>query len=60
MAILRKRQIENLEQMNGEQLDAFLNAMPAGQESMSDCSITSKTNSTTKSAITHCVTRCVI
>ncbi len=35
MAILRKRQIENLGQMNGEQLEVFLNAMPAGQESMS-------------------------
>ena len=36
MAILRKRQIENLEQMSGEQLEAFLNAMPAGQHSMSE------------------------
>ena len=36
MAILRKRQIENLEQMSGEQLKAFLDAMPAGQESMSE------------------------
>ena len=36
MAILRKRQIENLEQMSDEQLEAFLDAMPAGQESMSE------------------------
>ncbi|CAN5357584.1 hypothetical protein BH10ACI3_BH10ACI3_05090 [soil metagenome] len=36
MAILRKRQIENLEQMSGEQLEAFLELMPARQESVSE------------------------
>lgn len=35
MAILRKRQIENLEQMSGEELQAFLDQMPAGQETVS-------------------------
>ena len=35
MAILRKRQIENLEQMSGEQLEAFLALMPAAQDSVS-------------------------
>ena len=35
MAIVRKRQIENLEQMSGEQLEAFLDLMPARQESVS-------------------------
>ena len=35
MAILRKRQIENLEQMSGEQLEAFLATMPAGPASVS-------------------------
>lgn len=32
MAILRKRQIENLGQMNGEELEAFLEKLPAGKE----------------------------
>jgi hypothetical protein len=36
MAILRKRQIETLGQMTPEQLEAFLDALPAGQQSMSD------------------------
>ncbi len=36
MAILRKRQIENLEQMTGEQLQTFLDSLPAGQHSMSE------------------------
>src|SRR5512139_1338066 len=35
MAILRKRQIENLEQRSGEELQAFLDQMPAGQETVS-------------------------
>ena len=35
MAILRKRQIVNLGQMNGEQLEVFRNAIPAAQESVS-------------------------
>ncbi|MGQ0542708.1 MAG: DUF2695 domain-containing protein [Blastocatellia bacterium] len=36
MAILRKRQIENLEQMSGEELEAFLDSLPAGQETVSE------------------------
>ncbi|MEP6947508.1 MAG: DUF2695 domain-containing protein [Acidobacteriota bacterium] len=36
MAILRKRQIENLEQMTSEQLESFLDSLPAGQHSMSE------------------------
>jgi Protein of unknown function (DUF2695) len=36
MAILRKRQIEALGQMTPEQLESFLAAMPAGQDSMSE------------------------
>lgn len=36
MAILRKRQIENLEQMSGEELRAFLDTLPAGQLTISD------------------------
>ena len=35
MAILRKRQIENLEQMSGEELEAFLNSLPARQTTIS-------------------------
>jgi hypothetical protein len=30
--ILRKREIENLEQMSGEELQAFLDSLPAGQK----------------------------
>lgn len=36
MAILRKRQIENLEQLSGEELRAFLDTLPAGQQTISD------------------------
>ncbi len=36
MAILRKRQIENLEQLSGEELEAFLDSLPAGQETISE------------------------
>lgn len=36
MAILRKREIENLEQMSGEELKAFLDSLPAGQETISE------------------------
>lgn len=35
MPILRKREIENLEQMSGEQLEAFLATLPAGPETVS-------------------------
>lgn len=35
MAILRKREIENLEQLSGEELDAFLDSLPAGQNTIS-------------------------
>jgi hypothetical protein len=36
MPILRKRQIENLEQLSGEELEAFLDSLPAGQHTISD------------------------
>ena len=35
MPILRKRQIENLGQLSGEELAAFLDSLPAGQDSIS-------------------------
>ena len=34
MAILRKRQIENLEQMNGEELEEFFASLPITKEEM--------------------------
>ena len=36
MAILRKRQIENLEQLSGEELQTFLDSLPAGQATVSE------------------------
>ena len=36
MPILRKREIENLEQMSGEELKAFLDTLPAGPETVSE------------------------
>lgn len=36
MPILRKRQIENLAQMNGEQLRAFLDSLPEGREDIEE------------------------
>ena len=36
MAILRKREIENLEQMSGEELETFLGTLPAGPETVSE------------------------
>ena len=36
MAILRKRQIENLAQLSGEELDEFLDSLPAGQFDFED------------------------
>lgn len=36
MAILRKRQIENLEQLVGEELQAFVDSLPAGQATISE------------------------
>ncbi|HLA96359.1 MAG TPA: DUF2695 domain-containing protein [Pyrinomonadaceae bacterium] len=36
MAILRKREIENLEQLSGEELEVFLDSLPEGQETISD------------------------
>jgi hypothetical protein len=36
MAILRKREIENLEQLSGEELQAFIDSLPAGQDTISD------------------------
>jgi uncharacterized protein DUF2695 len=35
MAILRKREIENLEQLSGEELQVFIDSLPAGQETIS-------------------------
>lgn len=36
MAILRKRQIENLEQLSGEELQAFLDSLPEHQHTISE------------------------
>ena len=36
MPILRKREIENLEQMSGEQLESFLALLPTGPETVSE------------------------
>ena len=36
MPILRKREIENLEQMSGEELQGFLETLPAGQGTVSE------------------------
>ena len=35
MPVVRKREIENLEQMSGEELQAFLDSLPAGQATIS-------------------------
>jgi hypothetical protein len=35
MAIVRKREIENLEQMSGEELQAFLDRLPEQQQTIS-------------------------
>ncbi len=35
MAILKKREIENLEQLSGEELERFLELLPAGQVTIS-------------------------
>src|SRR5690242_20367644 len=36
MPTVKKREIENLEQMSGEELRGFLDALPAGQDTISD------------------------
>lgn len=36
MPIIKKREIENLEQMSGEQLSAFLDSLPARQNTISE------------------------
>jgi hypothetical protein len=36
MPIVRKREIENLQQMSGEELEGFLDSLPAGQETVSE------------------------
>ncbi|MBC7898588.1 MAG: DUF2695 domain-containing protein [Saprospiraceae bacterium] len=36
MAILRKRQIDNLEQLSGEELQAFIDSLPDAQETISE------------------------
>ena len=36
MAILRKREIENLEQLSGEELEEFLDSLPAAQHTISE------------------------
>ncbi len=36
MAILRKREIENLEQLSGQELEAFLYSLPAQQDTISE------------------------
>jgi hypothetical protein len=35
MPIIRKREIENLEQLSGEELEAFLDSLPAGPQTIS-------------------------
>jgi len=35
MPVVRKREIENLEQMSGEELSAFLDSLPARQDTIS-------------------------
>lgn len=36
MPVIRKREIENLEQLSGEELEAFLETLPAQQDTISD------------------------
>jgi hypothetical protein len=36
MPVIRKREIENLEQLSGEELEQFLDSLPARQETISD------------------------
>ena len=36
MPIIRKREIENLEQLSGEELEAFLDSLPAQQHTISE------------------------
>lgn len=36
MPILKKREIENLEQLSGEELERFLDTLPARQETISE------------------------
>ena len=36
MPVVRKREIENLEQMSGEELEAFLDGLPERQETISE------------------------
>lgn len=36
MAILKKRQIENLEQLSGEELQAFIDTLPAAEATISE------------------------
>ena len=36
MPIIKKREIENLEQMSGEELSGFLDTLPEGQETISE------------------------
>jgi len=35
MPIVKKRQIENLEQLSGEELEGFIESLPAGQQTIS-------------------------
>src|SRR6476620_8716313 len=35
MPVVRKHEIDNLEQWSGEELDAFIDSLPAGQETIS-------------------------
>jgi hypothetical protein len=36
MPVIRKREIENLEQLSGEELQAFLDSLPAAQHTISE------------------------
>ena len=36
MPIIKKREMDNLEQMSGEELEEFLDSLPAGQDDIED------------------------
>jgi uncharacterized protein DUF2695 len=36
MPVIKKREIENLEQLSGEELQAFIDTLPAGPETISE------------------------
>ena len=58
MPILKKREIDNLEQMTSEELEEFLKKLPVGQFDIEDLFDFWRSNWKKKSAITVCATRC--